>query len=114
MAMVLLVASVPLAGATVLSTALQADGTPLIPTIAEGIALIVTVVGLALLLRPLGGMGAAIVSLAAYSASFVFQLLVARRRIGAPLSAFLVPTRADAHWIRSRITGLTPRFGAQQ
>jgi O-antigen/teichoic acid export membrane protein len=114
MAMVLLVASVPLAGASVLSTALQADGTPLIPTIAEGIALIVTVVGLALLLRPLGGMGAAIVSLAAYSASFLFQLVAASRRIGAPLSAFLVPSRGDVHWLRSRIAGLTLRFGAER
>jgi len=112
MAMVLLAASVPLAGASVLSTALQADGAPTIPSIGEGIALAVTLVGLALLLRPLQGMGAAIVSLAAYSASFLFQLVMARRRTQASLSQFLVPSRADARWLCSRVADLTPRFGA--
>ena len=114
MAMVLLAASVPLAGASVLSTALQADGAPLIPSMGEGIALVVTVVGLAVLLRPLQGMGAAIVSLAAYGASFLFQLVMATRRIRAPLSAFLLPSRADVHWLRSRIMSLTPLFGAER
>ncbi len=101
MAMVLLVASVPLAGASVLGTALQADGAPLIPTVGEGIALIVTGVGLATLLGPLQGIGAAIVSLAAYSASFLFQLVMARRRIRMPLSEFLLPSRADVRWART-------------
>ena len=114
MAMVLLAASVPLAGASVLSTGLQADGVPLIPSIGEGIALVVTVVGLVLLLPPLQAMGAAIVSLAAYSASFLFQLLMAKRRIGTPLSAFLLPSRADLLWLIRRITDLTPRFGAER
>ena len=114
MAMVLLAASVPLAGASVLSTGLQADGVPLIPSIGEGIALVVTVVGLVLLLPPLQAMGAAIVSLAAYSASFLFQLVMAKRRIGTPLSAFLLPSRADLLWLIRRITDLTPRFGAER
>lgn len=114
MAIVLLAGSVPLAGASVLSTALQADGVPLIPSIGEGIALVVTVVGLILLLPPLQGMGAAIVSLVAYAASFLFQLVMARRRIGAPLRAFLLPSRADAHWLRDRMISLTPRFGVER
>jgi O-antigen/teichoic acid export membrane protein len=113
MAIVLLGASVPLAGASVLSTALQADGVPLIPTVGEGIALAVTVVGLVLLLPSLQGLGAALVSLAAYSASFAFQLVMARRRIDAPLRTFLVPSRADVHWVRSRIAGLIPALGAE-
>jgi O-antigen/teichoic acid export membrane protein len=112
MAIVLLGASVPLAGATVLSTALQADGAPLIPTIGEGIALVITVVGLVVLLRPLEGLGAAIVSLAAYSASFLFQLVMAKQRVPAPLSAYLLPSRADGYWLRNRITELIPRFRA--
>jgi O-antigen/teichoic acid export membrane protein len=113
MAIVLLGASVPLAGASVLSTALQADGVPLIPTVGEGIALAVTVMGLVLLLPSLQGLGAALVSLAAYSTSFAFQLAMARRRIDAPLRTFLVPSRADVHWVRSRIAGLIPAFGAE-
>jgi O-antigen/teichoic acid export membrane protein len=104
MAIVLLAASVPFAGASVLSSALQADGAPLIPSVGEGIALVVTVVGLAALLGPLGGLGAAIVSLAAYSASFVFQLIMARRRIDAPLSAYLLPSRVDLRWARNLLT----------
>jgi O-antigen/teichoic acid export membrane protein len=104
MAIVLLAASVPFAGASVLSSALQADGAPLIPSVGEGIALVVTVVGLAALLGPLGGLGAAIVSLAAYSASFVFQLIMARRRIDAPLSAYLLPSRVDLRWARDLLT----------
>jgi len=100
MAAVLLAAAVPFAGASVLSSALQADGAPLIPTAGEGIALVVTVGGLLLLLRPLGGVGAALVSLAAYGASFCFQLAMARRRLGVPLHAFLLPAREDARWAR--------------
>jgi O-antigen/teichoic acid export membrane protein len=110
MALVLLAASVPLAGASVLSTALQADGVPLIPTIGEGIALVITVVGLVLLLRPLQGMGAAIVSFAAYGASFLFQLVVAKGRVRAPLRAFLLPSCADVRWLRDRIMGMTSRL----
>jgi O-antigen/teichoic acid export membrane protein len=108
MALVLLVASVPLAGASVLSTALQADGAPLIPTFGEGIALVVTVVGLVVLLPRLQGIGAAIASVAAYSASFGFQLLMAKGRIAAPLSGFLLPSRDDVRWLCHRLTA----FGA--
>jgi O-antigen/teichoic acid export membrane protein len=110
MALVLLVASVPYAGANVLSAGLQADGAPLIPTVAEGIALVITVAGLVTLLRPLGGIGAAIVSLAAYSASFLFQLVMARRRTGVPVSGFLVPSRADARWARGLIARMRLRL----
>ena len=111
MAVLLLAASVPLAGASVLSTALQGDGVPLIPTIGEAIALIVTVGGLLVLLKPLGGIGAAIVSLAAYSASFVFQVVAAGRRIGVRQREFLVPRRADLVWLRDRAAALVPALG---
>jgi O-antigen/teichoic acid export membrane protein len=104
MALILLMAQVPLTGASVLSSALQADGAPLIPTVAEGLALIITVAGLVTLLRPLGGVGAALVSLAAYSTSFSFQVVMARRRIGVPIREFLVPTRADSRWAWGRFT----------
>jgi O-antigen/teichoic acid export membrane protein len=114
MAMVLLAASVPLAGANVLSTGLQADGAPLIGTAAEAIAVVVTVVGLLTLLGPLQGMGAAIVSLAAYSSSFLFQLAKASRRLGARVSEFVVPRPADCRWITQRARDAMPRFGTAQ
>ncbi len=112
MAFVLLGASVPLAGASVLSSALAADGAPLLPTVAEVIALVITGVGLVLLLPPLQGMGAAIVSLAAYSASFVYQVVMAARRIGAPLREFVVPGRVDIVWARSVVADVTLRLRA--
>jgi O-antigen/teichoic acid export membrane protein len=112
MALILLAAAVPLAGASVLSSALQADGAPSIPSMGEAIALTITIAGLATLLVPFGGIGAAIVSFAAYSASFVFQLVMAGRRIDAPLSEFLVPTGDDLRWARSRLTGGSQRLRA--
>jgi O-antigen/teichoic acid export membrane protein len=102
MVLILLCAQVPLVGASVLSGALQADGAPLIPTIGEGIALAITVGGLALLLPALGGVGAAIVSCAAYGASFAFQVSRAHLRIEVPLRQFVIPARADFLWIRAR------------
>lgn len=103
MTLVLLVAAVPFCGAMVLSGGLQADGAPLIPSMGEGIAVVITIVGLAVLLGPLGGMGAAIVSVAAYSTSFLFQLFMASRRTGMPIREFLLPTVADARWLRGQI-----------
>ena len=100
MVLILLAAQVWLSGASVLSSALQADGAPLIPTIAELLALVVTIGGLFALLPPLGGIGAAIVSFAAYGTSFIVQVTIAHRRVGVALHEFLVPTRADARWAR--------------
>ena len=110
MTLVLLVANVPLVAAGVLSAGLQADGAPMIPSVAEGIALMITVVGLATLLSPLGGLGAAIVSLAAYSASFLLQLVFAQRRSAVPLREFLVPTRADLRWAFELLGGVIGRL----
>jgi O-antigen/teichoic acid export membrane protein len=110
MAIVLLAANVPFSGAAVISSALQADGAPLIASVAEGIALLITVVGLIALLQPLGGLGAAIVSFAAYGASFLFQLVMARRRTGVSLREFLVPSRADARWARGVLADVTLRL----
>jgi O-antigen/teichoic acid export membrane protein len=98
MAMVLLAANISYAGAQVLSSALQAHGAPLIPSIAEGIALVITVLGLIVLLPSLGGLGAALVSLSAYSTSFVFQLIMARQRIDASYRRYLLPSRGDFTW----------------
>jgi O-antigen/teichoic acid export membrane protein len=110
MAIVLLIATVPLIGGSVLSSGLQADGAPMIPSIAEAAALVITVVGLAILLPPLGGLGAAVVSLAAYSTSFLLQLVMARRRSGVPLRAYLIPTREDVRWGVDLATGIIGRL----
>jgi O-antigen/teichoic acid export membrane protein len=111
MTWVLLIGAVPFGAAGVLSGALQADGAPLVPSIAEGIALVVTVTGLLTLLRPLGGIGAAIVSVAAYTTSFGFQVAMARRRLDVPARHFLVPTSSDLRWIVAAISGVGQRVG---
>jgi O-antigen/teichoic acid export membrane protein len=103
MALVLFAASLPLAGTTVLSTALIADGHPGLPSWGEAIALVVTAGGLVLLLGPLGGLGAALVSLAAYSANFAFQLAAMLRLHGGSLREHLVVQRSDLHWIAERL-----------
>jgi O-antigen/teichoic acid export membrane protein len=114
MVLILLVAQVSLAAVTVLSSALHADGAPLIPTAGELIALLITVSGLIALLAPLGGVGAAIVSLAAYGASFLFQVVKARSRTGIAIREFLVPSRADLDWARGRFGDVTRSLGFSQ
>jgi O-antigen/teichoic acid export membrane protein len=111
MTLILLAANVSFAGASVLSTALQADGAPLIPSIGEGLALVITVVGLLTLLGPLGGVGAALVSLAAYSTSLAFQIVVASRRIGVRMRDFLAPSKSDLGWALGLLGDVTRRFG---
>jgi O-antigen/teichoic acid export membrane protein len=98
MAWILLVGGVPLAGATILANALISAGRPALSAWGEVIALSITIPGLALLLPRYGGDGAAIVSLAAYSANFVFLLLRSRRIFQCPLSWFLLPRPGDVRW----------------
>lgn len=95
---VLLVAEVPLAGTITLGQAFIGAGRPGQAAWAEGMAVGVTVVGLLLLVGPLGGLGAAIVSLVAYSVSFGYLLAQARSRFNSPVRGFLIPTPADARW----------------
>ena len=101
MTIILLAAAVPLTGSGVLTAALQADGAPLLASMGEGIALVLTLAGLAVALRPWGGVGAAVVSLVSYSASFLYQLVMAGRRLGEPLRHFLLPVTADLRLARS-------------
>jgi O-antigen/teichoic acid export membrane protein len=98
MAWILLAAGIPLAGATVLTAALTATGRPGVPAVAEAVALVVTIAGLAVLLPPFAGIGAAIVSLVAYLANFVIQFRSARREFGGRARDFLLVGRADFKW----------------
>jgi O-antigen/teichoic acid export membrane protein len=108
MAWVLLAAGLPLAGGIVLSTALTSSGRPTYSALAELVALGVTVPGLVLLLPSMGGLGAALVSLLAYSASFAMLVFVARRVLGARLSELLVIRRADAAALAAMIKERLP------
>ena len=103
MALVLLLAAIPSAGVLVLMTALVAAGRPGMTSIGELLALAVTGVGLLFVLEPLGGLGAALVSLAAYSANFGLQLIVARRSFGGSMQEYVVPRMEDARWLYRRL-----------
>jgi O-antigen/teichoic acid export membrane protein len=103
---ILLVGTLPLAGSLVLSSALTSGGHPEASARSEGLALLITIPGLLLLIPPLGGQGAALVSVLSYAASFGYLLTRGRLVFGASLKDLLVPQWADvirvtsaiAHW----------------
>jgi len=85
----------------VLAYGLCAFNRPLAPSIAEALAVLATVVGLAVLLPSLGLVGAAITSLVAYSVSAAYMLWFAQRRLEMPLTDLLLPRQGDiGQWIR--------------
>lgn len=99
MAVVLLLASIPLSGAIVLTTALTSADDPAASMRAEVAGLALTVPALVVLLPAYGGIGASFVSLVAYSARLAVLLRSARRVFGGTWRSFLVPTRSDLGWI---------------
>lgn len=113
MALILLLASLPLAVANVLSMAMTAAGRPGIPAAGEIITLGITIPGLILLLPSMGGVGAALVSLVAYSVDAAYHLLFARRVFQASLSDFILPRRPDYLWLRERVVGFAGRRPAR-
>jgi O-antigen/teichoic acid export membrane protein len=100
---ILLVAAVPGLTATFLGATLTAAGRPGTATAGQMLALAVTLPGLLLLLGPLGAYGAAIVSVAAYSANFAFIFVAARRRFGGAVLDYLVPRHADLQLLKTTI-----------
>ncbi|MGI8984557.1 MAG: oligosaccharide flippase family protein [Acidimicrobiales bacterium] len=95
LAQVLLVGSVPFTGAYVLGTILVYSNHPGRAASADILAAVLTGIGLILLLPSMGAMGAAIVSFAAYSVSFVLVLIWTSRSLGLRFSDLVVVTRAD-------------------
>jgi O-antigen/teichoic acid export membrane protein len=108
MSWILLLAGVPAAGAAVLTTVLSYAGRPGLPSVAELLALLVTVPGLFLVLPGLGGEGAALVSLIAYTTSFMFLFRGARRHFGGRRREFLLPAASDFGWGLSLLRPLLP------
>jgi O-antigen/teichoic acid export membrane protein len=95
-ARILLVAGVALALARVLEAVLKGANRPLDAGAAEGIGLVFTCIGLAVLL-PLAGLeGAAIASLLAYSASAAYATHRAAKAIGVTSLGLLTP-RPGSH-----------------
>ena len=102
MLIVLLFASVPLAGTIVLAAALNAADDPAATMRAELVGLALTVPALIVLLPVGGGIAAALISLAAYIARLAMLLRSAGRVFGGTWWRFLVPTRADLGWLSER------------
>lgn len=90
---VLLVAAMVFALNRVLEAFLQAAGRPLDASLGEAVGLAVTAAGLALLLPPLGIMGAGITSLLAYATSAVFLVRRAARALDISPARLLAPDR---------------------
>jgi O-antigen/teichoic acid export membrane protein len=90
-ARVLLIGSVILGMNRVLGAAARGIGRPLDAGVAEGLALIVTVLALAVLLPMFGLMGAAVASLLAYLASAAWMLHKARRALGVTARSLILP-----------------------
>jgi O-antigen/teichoic acid export membrane protein len=103
MVWILLLAALPAAGKYVLTSALIASSLPRWAAIAEGTAVVVTVTGLLVLLPSLGGIGAGLVSLVAYTVALVILLFAARRELGLPLSAFLTLQAGDVAVVAHRL-----------
>jgi O-antigen/teichoic acid export membrane protein len=104
----LVLGSIPLAGVNVLSTALTVGGRPGFSATSEFVALAVTVPSLILVLPVLGAVGAALVSLLAYSVNFVFLLVGTKRVSGHSWRELLVIRRSDLVLFRERISGRLP------
>ena len=96
LAWILLGAAIPFQGAIFLGEALTASGRPGQYAMGHIVAFAVTLPGLVIMLPILGVYGAALVSVVAYVAQFLYALVAAHRRFGGSYSDLLVPRRSDA------------------
>ena len=90
---ILLPGSVMLGLNAVLYNGSSALGRPGLPSVAEGLSMIVTAIGLYLLVPRYGYIGAAIVSTVAYTFSFVVMLILGHRLLGLTLKTLLFGSR---------------------
>ena len=103
MFIILQIASVPMVGAFVLSSALSAANNPAATMRAELVALAFAVPALILLLPAHGGLLAAVVSLIAYIIRLAVQLRPARQAFSSSYRSFLLPTPADLVWLKDLV-----------
>jgi O-antigen/teichoic acid export membrane protein len=98
---VLVIGWVSLAGLTTLSQGLPAVGRPGAPSVGEMISLAITVPGLIVLLPTMGAMGAALVSVVAYTTTFAVLVVIAARHLGHRPADYLLLRRGDVAAVRS-------------
>lgn len=108
MVVILLAASIPLAASVVLATALVAVDEPGAAMRAELIGLAVTIPALIAFVPGAGGLGAAVISLIAYSLRLAYQLRSAAGAFGTPWWSFVLPTLHDLRWLSARVRRRRP------
>jgi len=109
MAVLLIVATVPRSGSSLLSAAMGSTHRPGASALAQWLAVIVTIPGLLIAVPRLGGEGAALVSICAYSITFASLLFSARRHIGGNFRDYLLVRRADLKWMWRTVTDAVSR-----
>lgn len=106
MALVLLVATIPFCLEQILAAGLFAMKLPGLRSISQLLAAVVTVVGLFTLCPHLGGMGAAITSLAAYTVNCGLAIYQFTRKTGLGVREVTIPRAADVRWVTTKMLGL--------
>jgi O-antigen/teichoic acid export membrane protein len=109
MLLILLVASVCAVGVQILTSIVTAGGDPAATARAQGVGLAITIPGLVFLLPSFGGIGAAWISLASYTASLIIVLRAAVALFDLPFHRFLLPHRSDWTWLRGRLASIRAR-----
>lgn len=99
MAQVLCLSALPFGLSLLMGAGLMAAGRPGLTSVVQGVSAVVAVTCLVLLLPVLGGMGAALVSLIAYSVGAVMSSFIFRATLGASLGALVVPRREDVAFL---------------
>jgi O-antigen/teichoic acid export membrane protein len=105
-AQVLVVGAVILSTSRVVGYGLRALNRPLVPGLAELIALVTTLIGLAVLLPLLGIVGAAVASLLAYATSLTYLAWYCKRALGMPLHTMLLPSPSELAWSVNQVRRL--------
>jgi O-antigen/teichoic acid export membrane protein len=101
---ILLLANVPLGGVGVLASIYAGRGRIGLASLSEVVAVGLTIVGLVLFLPSMAGIGAACVSLAAYSVNFLWLLTMARKDFGGSSSAYLVVPANEMRVLARRLS----------
>jgi len=94
----------------VLSEGNRGLGRPVSVLRAEILGVIVTVAGLWLFLRPFGLIGAAVVSLVAYTSTTVWLLTEARSATGVSMLEFTIPQWRDVQLLAAHLIAITKTF----
>lgn len=98
--LVLLVANLAQAGVVIVGQSLTAAGRPGAPSVGEIASLAVTIPGLILFLPAYGALGAATVSLLAYSVTFALLVSIAVRHFHHRPLDYVLPRAADVQFLR--------------